>query len=154
CHRARDADGPDDGPLLRFRRRVRLRVEVIRRAKVARVAFDRLDLEHLARVHGSDRRVRRAVRVLCVALREALHRRGREYIRAPMQDLTGQVAVVTGGARGIGRGIGSVLAAEGATVVVVDVEAELGQAVAAELGGLAVSADVTDRGSVEAMAAR
>jgi 3-oxoacyl-[acyl-carrier protein] reductase len=71
-----------------------------------------------------------------------------------MQDLTGQVAVVTGGARGIGRGIGSVLAAEGATVVVVDVEAELGQAVAAELGGLAVSADVTDRDSVETMAAR
>jgi len=71
-----------------------------------------------------------------------------------MQDLTGQVAVVTGGARGIGRGIGSVLAAEGATVVVVDIEAELGQAVAAELGGLAVSADVTDRSAVEAMAGR
>jgi 3-oxoacyl-[acyl-carrier protein] reductase len=71
-----------------------------------------------------------------------------------MKDLTGQVAVVTGGARGIGHGIGSVLAAEGATVVVVDVEAELGEAVAAELAGLAVSADVTDRASVEAMAAR
>jgi 3-oxoacyl-[acyl-carrier protein] reductase len=71
-----------------------------------------------------------------------------------MQPLTNQVAVVTGGARGIGRGIGSVLAAEGATVVVVDVEVELGEAVAAELGGLAVSADVTDRSSVEAMAAR
>lgn len=71
-----------------------------------------------------------------------------------MQPLTNQVAVVTGGARGIGRGIGSVLAAEGATVVVVDVEAELGEAAAAELGGLAVPADVTDRGSVEAMAAR
>lgn len=71
-----------------------------------------------------------------------------------MQSLTSQVAVVTGGARGIGRGIGTVLASEGATVVVVDVEAELGDAVAAELGGLAVSADVTDRGSVEAMAAR
>jgi 3-oxoacyl-[acyl-carrier protein] reductase len=70
-----------------------------------------------------------------------------------MQDLTGQVAVVTGGARGIGQGIGSVLAAEGARVVVVDVDAELGQAVAAELGGLAVSADVTERASVEAMAA-
>jgi 3-oxoacyl-[acyl-carrier protein] reductase len=71
-----------------------------------------------------------------------------------MQPLTNQVAVVTGGARGIGRGIGSVLSAEGATVVVVDVEAELGETVAAELGGLAVSADVTDRASVEAMAAR
>jgi 3-oxoacyl-[acyl-carrier protein] reductase len=71
-----------------------------------------------------------------------------------MQALTDQVAIVTGGARGIGRGIGSVLAAEGATVVVVDNEAELGEVVAAELGGLAVSADVTDRELVEAMAAR
>jgi 3-oxoacyl-[acyl-carrier protein] reductase len=71
-----------------------------------------------------------------------------------MQALTDQVAVVTGGARGIGRGIGSVLAAEGATVVVVDVEAALGETAAGELGGLAVSADVTERSSVEAMAAR
>jgi 3-oxoacyl-[acyl-carrier protein] reductase len=71
-----------------------------------------------------------------------------------MLALTDQVAIVTGGARGIGRGIGSVLAAEGATVVVVDVEAELGETAAAELGGLAISADVTDRDSVEMMAAR
>ena len=71
-----------------------------------------------------------------------------------MQPLTDQVAVVTGGARGIGRGIGSVLAAEGAMVVVVDVEGELGESAAAELGGLAVSADVTDLASVEEMAAR
>jgi len=71
-----------------------------------------------------------------------------------MQALTDQVAVVTGGARGIGRGIASVLSAEGAKVVIVDVEAELGETAAAELGGLAVTADVTDRASVEAMAAR
>ena len=42
-----------------------------------------------------------------------------------MQALTDQVAVVTGAARGIGRGIASVLAAEGARVVVVDVDARL-----------------------------
>jgi 3-oxoacyl-[acyl-carrier protein] reductase len=71
-----------------------------------------------------------------------------------MQALTDQVAIVTGGARGIGRGICSVLATEGATVIVVDADAELGEQAAAELGGLAVSADVTDRESVEAMAAR
>jgi len=71
-----------------------------------------------------------------------------------MQALTDQVAVVTGGARGIGLGIASVLSAEGAKVVIVDVEAELGETAAAELGGLAVTADVTDRASVEAMAAR
>jgi 3-oxoacyl-[acyl-carrier protein] reductase len=71
-----------------------------------------------------------------------------------MQSLTDQVAVVTGAARGIGRGIASVLAAEGAHVVVVDVDAELGAATAAELGGIAVAADVTDGASLESMATR
>jgi 3-oxoacyl-[acyl-carrier protein] reductase len=71
-----------------------------------------------------------------------------------MQPLTGQVAVVTGGARGIGLGIASVLAAEGARVVVVDVDAAAGDATAAELGATAMPADVTDRASVEAMASR
>jgi 3-oxoacyl-[acyl-carrier protein] reductase len=71
-----------------------------------------------------------------------------------MQALTDQVAVVTGAARGIGRGIAFVLAAEGAHVVVVDVDAELGATTAAELGAIAFAADVTDGASVEAMAAR
>jgi 3-oxoacyl-[acyl-carrier protein] reductase len=76
-----------------------------------------------------------------------------------MQALTDQVAVVTGAARGIGRGIASVLAAEGAHVVVVDVDASLGDAAAGELrgqgaGATAVPADVTDRASVDAMVAR
>jgi 3-oxoacyl-[acyl-carrier protein] reductase len=76
-----------------------------------------------------------------------------------MQALTDQVAVVTGAARGIGRGIAAVLAAEEAHVVVVDVDSRLGEDVADELRAkgaqaTAVSADVTDRGSVEAMAAR
>ena len=71
-----------------------------------------------------------------------------------MQALTDQVAVVTGGARGIGRGISAVLAAEGARVVVVDVDARLGEETAAELGAIAVSADVTNRASVDAMARR
>ena len=76
-----------------------------------------------------------------------------------MQALTDQVAVVTGAARGIGRGIAAVLAAEGAHVVVVDVDATLGDGVAEELRAAgakasAVSADVTDRGSVDAMASR
>jgi 3-oxoacyl-[acyl-carrier protein] reductase len=71
-----------------------------------------------------------------------------------MQALTDQVAVVTGAARGIGRGIAAVLSAEGARVVVVDLDGALGEHTAAELGGTAVAADVTDRASVEAMAAR
>jgi len=71
-----------------------------------------------------------------------------------MQTLTDQVAVVTGGARGIGRGIAAVLAAEGAHVVVVDVDAEVAEETAAALGVLAIPADVTDRSSVQAMASR
>lgn len=70
-----------------------------------------------------------------------------------MQTLTDQVAVVTGGARGIGRGIAAVLVAEGAHVVIVDVDAELGEATAADLGTTAIAADVTDGASVESMAA-
>jgi len=71
-----------------------------------------------------------------------------------MQQLTDQVAVVTGGARGIGRGIATVLAAEGARVVIVDLDGELAERAASDLGGLAIAADVVDRASVDQMAAR
>ena len=74
-----------------------------------------------------------------------------------MQPLTDQVAIVTGAARGIGRGIASVLAAEGARVVIADVDAAAADAAAAELRGraetLAVACDVTSRAAVEALAA-
>jgi len=72
-----------------------------------------------------------------------------------MQPLTDQVAVVTGAARGIGRGIAAVLAAEGACVVIADIDAEAAALTAAELGegALAVATDVTERASVEALAA-
>ena len=75
-----------------------------------------------------------------------------------MQRLTDQVAVVTGAARGIGRGIASVLAAEGARVVVCDLDAELAASTAASLRAqdldvIAVATDVTDRASVDRMAA-
>jgi 3-oxoacyl-[acyl-carrier protein] reductase len=72
-----------------------------------------------------------------------------------MQSLTDQVAVITGAARGIGRGIASVLAAEGAHVVIADVDAEAAARTAAELGerARAVATDVTDRSSVEALGA-
>ena len=57
--------------------------------------------------------------------------------------LTDRVAVITGGASGIGLASARRLASEGATIVVVDMNAEAGEAVAAELGGLFVAADVT-----------
>jgi 3-oxoacyl-[acyl-carrier protein] reductase len=76
-----------------------------------------------------------------------------------MQQLTGQVAVVTGGARGVGHGIVSVLAAEGARVVIADLDGERGDETAAalrtaDLDVVAVETDVTDRASVDALAAR
>ena len=57
--------------------------------------------------------------------------------------LTDRVAVITGGASGIGLASARRMASEGATIVVVDMNAEAGGAVAEELGGLFVAADVT-----------
>lgn len=70
-----------------------------------------------------------------------------------MQRLDGQGAIVTGSARGIGRGIATVLASEGARVAIADVNLEAATATAEELGGIAIAVDVTDRESVRAMAA-
>ena len=60
-----------------------------------------------------------------------------------MQRFEDRVALVTGGAGGIGAASCRRLAAEGATVVVVDVDADAAGSLADELGGLAVTADVT-----------
>jgi NAD(P)-dependent dehydrogenase (short-subunit alcohol dehydrogenase family) len=59
-------------------------------------------------------------------------------------DLSGAVALVTGGASGIGAATSARLAADGATVVVADVERAAGEAVAAEVGGRFAALDVTD----------
>jgi len=61
-----------------------------------------------------------------------------------MSELEGQVAIITGGARGIGRAIAVELAKAGAKVVVnYRSSAEAAQEVAAETGGIAVQADVS-----------
>ncbi|HEX6945214.1 MAG TPA: SDR family NAD(P)-dependent oxidoreductase [Casimicrobiaceae bacterium] len=65
--------------------------------------------------------------------------------------LPGQVAIVTGGAKGIGRGIGARLAQEGCRVVIWDREPEAFDASAAGFAPVAaLRVDVGDLGSVEA----
>jgi NAD(P)-dependent dehydrogenase (short-subunit alcohol dehydrogenase family) len=76
-----------------------------------------------------------------------------------MKELSGKVAVVTGGAGGIGKALCEELVAEGAKVVVADVQAELLEQTSAELkeqGGdvLGVTCDVTDPSSLQALADR
>ena len=68
--------------------------------------------------------------------------------------LDGKVAIVTGGARGIGRQYCRGLAAEGARVVVADILDEQAQATAKEVGGTAVKVDISHEASVQAMVAR
>src|SRR5687767_208627 len=65
-------------------------------------------------------------------------------------DFTGEVAIVTGGARGIGRATVEVLAAAGASVTFCDLDAALGRAVERELGGRVafVAADVGSEADV------
>ena len=76
-----------------------------------------------------------------------------------MRELSGKVAVVTGGGSGIGRGMAFAFAEAGMRVVVSDIEGPAAEKVAAEIGAtgataLAVQTDVSRRESVEALADR
>lgn len=72
-----------------------------------------------------------------------------------MRRFEGSVAVVTGGGHGIGRACAMRLAAEGASIVVADIDTEAAEAVVSQLpgDGLAVPCDVRDDAAVAAMAA-
>jgi len=69
-------------------------------------------------------------------------------------ELEGQVALVTGGGRGIGASIARELASAGVRVAVSARTADQVESVAQEIGGLAVAADVSKREDVESMVAR
>ena len=64
-------------------------------------------------------------------------------------DFEGASAVVTGAASGIGAACARQLAAQGARVVVADLNAEKGEAVADEIGGMFVAVDVTNTTQIQ-----
>ena len=66
--------------------------------------------------------------------------------------LDGKCAIVTGAGSGFGAGIARKFVAEGARVMVADIDADAAAAVAEEIGGLARTADVSNGGSVAALA--
>jgi NADP-dependent 3-hydroxy acid dehydrogenase YdfG len=70
---------------------------------------------------------------------------------AQARSLTGRVIAITGGARGIGKATAAALVRRGARVAIGDLDRELAEATAAELGGetLALELDVTRRDSFE-----
>ncbi|CAL9453646.1 putative oxidoreductase [Nocardiopsis dassonvillei] len=65
-------------------------------------------------------------------------------------DLNGISALVSGGASGLGEATARELASAGATVVIADLNAERGEAIAKEIGGVFVSTDVSDEEQVKA----
>jgi NAD(P)-dependent dehydrogenase (short-subunit alcohol dehydrogenase family) len=68
--------------------------------------------------------------------------------------LRDKVAIVTGGGRGIGEATARAMAAQGARVVVAELDPATGERTAAEIGGLFVPCDVRDYGQLQAVVAR
>ena len=69
-------------------------------------------------------------------------------------EIQGKVFIVTGGASGLGEGTARMLAAAGGKVVIADMQAEKGQAVAQAIGGVFVRCDVTSEADGQAVIAQ
>ena len=105
--------------------------------------------------HRPRARARRAAAVHGDQERLPRHREPGEAMTVTRVDLTqrlaGRVAVVTGGASGIGLASSRRLAAEGAHVVVADLDPATGKAAADEVGGSFVAVDVANEEQVDAL---
>ena len=69
-------------------------------------------------------------------------------------DIAGKVFIVTGGASGLGEGTARMLAAKGGKVVIADMQADKGEAVAREIGGSFVRCDVSQEADGQAVVAQ
>ena len=69
-------------------------------------------------------------------------------------DISGKVFIVTGGASGLGEGTARLLATNGARVVIADMQADKGEAIAKEIGGAFVRCDVTSETDGQAVVAK
>jgi NAD(P)-dependent dehydrogenase (short-subunit alcohol dehydrogenase family) len=69
-------------------------------------------------------------------------------------DIQGKVFIVTGGASGLGEGTARMLAAHGGSVVIADMQAEKGEAIAKELGGAFDKCDVSNEADGQAVVAK
>lgn len=69
-------------------------------------------------------------------------------------EIAGKVFIVTGGASGLGEGTARMLTAQGAKVVIADLQVERGEALAQELGGAFVKADVSQEADGQAVVAK
>jgi NAD(P)-dependent dehydrogenase (short-subunit alcohol dehydrogenase family) len=69
-------------------------------------------------------------------------------------DIAGKVFIVTGGASGLGEGTARMLAANGAKVVIADLQQDKGEALAKEIGGAFVKCDVSQEPDGQAVVAQ
>jgi NAD(P)-dependent dehydrogenase (short-subunit alcohol dehydrogenase family) len=69
-------------------------------------------------------------------------------------DIAGKVFIVTGGASGLGEGTARMLAAKGGRLVIADMQADKGEAVARDIGGEFVRCDVSQEADGQAVVAK